>query len=64
MRLVTLHDPHRRGTWLEELKPGDYPVAEREFEKLISLPLFPLMEDSDVDRVVNALGDIVEAHRA
>jgi dTDP-4-amino-4,6-dideoxygalactose transaminase len=45
-------------------KPGDYPVAEHEFERLISLPLFPLMQDRDVDRVVNALGDIVEAHRA
>jgi len=30
MRLVTLHDPHRRGTWLDELAPGDYPVFLRD----------------------------------
>jgi len=44
-------------------QPGDYPVAEREFERLISLPLFPQMTDADVDRVVEALSEILAAGR-
>ena len=43
---------------------GDYPVVEAEFERLVSLPLFPLMQDSDVDRVAAAVESIVAAHRA
>jgi dTDP-4-amino-4,6-dideoxygalactose transaminase len=33
-------------------QPGDFPVAEKVFRRIISLPLFPRMADSDVDRVV------------
>jgi perosamine synthetase len=40
-------------------KRGDYPVAEAEFERLISLPLFPQMTESDVDRVVAAVQESV-----
>jgi dTDP-4-amino-4,6-dideoxygalactose transaminase len=43
---------------------GDYPVVEAEFERLVSLPLFPLMQDSDVDRVAAAVESIFAAHRA
>ena len=42
-------------------KRGDYPVTESEFERLISLPLFPQMSDSDVERVVNAVRQSIEA---
>jgi dTDP-4-amino-4,6-dideoxygalactose transaminase len=38
---------------------GDYPVTETEFERLISIPLFPLMKDSDVERVVEAVRESV-----
>jgi dTDP-4-amino-4,6-dideoxygalactose transaminase len=38
---------------------GDYPVAEAEFERILSLPLFPLMNEADVERVVEAVGDIL-----
>jgi dTDP-4-amino-4,6-dideoxygalactose transaminase len=41
---------------------GDYPVAEAEFERLVSLPLFPAMADGDVDRVVGAIKEILAAH--
>jgi dTDP-4-amino-4,6-dideoxygalactose transaminase len=47
-----------------EFKRGDFPVSEREFERLISLPLYPLMRDMDVDRVVDAVEEIVAANRA
>jgi dTDP-4-amino-4,6-dideoxygalactose transaminase len=42
---------------------GDYPVAEAAFERIVSLPLFPAMSDSDVDRVVSAVEAIIEANR-
>jgi len=45
-------------------RKGDYPVAEAEFERLISLPLFPKMTEADVDRVVGAVEAIVGEHRA
>jgi hypothetical protein len=41
----------------------DYPVVGTEFERLISLPLFPLMQDADVDRVVEATEAIVAEYR-
>jgi UDP-4-amino-4,6-dideoxy-N-acetyl-beta-L-altrosamine transaminase len=34
---------------------GDHPCAERYYERALSLPLFPAMDDADVDRVVSAL---------
>jgi dTDP-4-amino-4,6-dideoxygalactose transaminase len=41
------------------LRRGDYPVAEAEFERLLSLPLFPTMSNSDVERVVTELTSIL-----
>jgi dTDP-4-amino-4,6-dideoxygalactose transaminase len=34
---------------------GDHPCAELYYERALSLPLFPAMDDADVDRVVTAL---------
>jgi dTDP-4-amino-4,6-dideoxygalactose transaminase len=45
------------------LKPGDFPVTERIYAGLISLPLYPRMEDRDAERVANAVREIVEAAR-
>ena len=42
-------------------KIGDYPVAEAEFERILSLPLFPLMTESDVERVVENVSEILGA---
>jgi dTDP-4-amino-4,6-dideoxygalactose transaminase len=42
---------------------GTYPVAERVFDGLISLPLYSRMTDDDVARVSSALHDIVAANR-
>ena len=44
-------------------RPGDYPRCEEVFEGLISLPNYPLMTDADVERVAEAVCDIVAAHR-
>jgi dTDP-4-amino-4,6-dideoxygalactose transaminase len=46
------------------LREGDYPVAERIFAGLITLPIHPRMRESDVARVTDALHEIVEGARA
>lgn len=45
------------------LREGDYPVAERVFAWLCSLPLHPRMRDSDVVRVSDALHEIIQGAR-
>jgi dTDP-4-amino-4,6-dideoxygalactose transaminase len=44
-------------------KPGDFPVAYREYQRIVSLPLYPRMSDQDVEDVVEAVGDVVEKFR-
>ena len=43
------------------LARGQYPVTEAEFERLISLPLFPEMSERDVSRVVAAVRESISA---
>jgi dTDP-4-amino-4,6-dideoxygalactose transaminase len=40
---------------------GDYPVCEAEFERILSLPLFPKMNEGDVGRVVAAVKEVLGA---
>ena len=40
--------------------PESFPVAYREYQRMISLPLYPLMSDHDVDDVIEAVCDIVQ----
>jgi len=44
-------------------RPGDFPNAERLYERSISLPIWPGMTESQVDRVVSTLLEIVDAVR-
>ena len=44
-------------------RPGDYPVAEDAYERLVSLPLYPRMSEDDMDRVVDAVLDVVRQFR-
>lgn len=39
-------------------KPGDFPNAETISDRIVSLPLFPLMTDADQDRVITAMADL------
>jgi perosamine synthetase len=57
---VHLHPFYRRhfGTG-----PGDCPVAENAYDRLLTVPLFPAMTDHDVADVVTALGKVIEAYR-
>jgi len=41
--------------------PGDFPHAERIGRSIVSLPMFPAMQDGDVDRVIAALGAALAA---
>ena len=44
-------------------RPGDFPVAERIFERSLSLPIWPDMTAVQVDRVASTLLGIVEGAR-
>jgi dTDP-4-amino-4,6-dideoxygalactose transaminase len=46
------------------LKPEDFPVAQREFERMLSLPLSPAHTDQDVADVIEAVTDVVRQNRA
>lgn len=41
----------------------DLPVASRVYPRLVSLPLYSRMSEADVDRVIEAVTDIVKEHR-
>ncbi len=56
---VHLFALYRRMGW----KDGDFPNAEYAGRNILTLPLFPAMDSSDVARVVRALASILETHR-
>jgi dTDP-4-amino-4,6-dideoxygalactose transaminase/lipopolysaccharide/colanic/teichoic acid biosynthesis glycosyltransferase len=43
-------------------KPHDFPIAHREYLRLVSLPLHPRMTDQDVDDVIETVIDIAQKH--
>ncbi|MEP6473934.1 MAG: DegT/DnrJ/EryC1/StrS family aminotransferase [Gemmatimonadota bacterium] len=45
-------------------RPEDCPVAAASFDRIISLPLHPLLTNADVSDVVEAVRDIAARHRA
>ena len=57
---IHLHPYYRKAL---SLGPGDFPVTEAIYEGLISLPIYPRMEDASVERVAAAVREIAEAHR-
>lgn len=52
---VYRHPYHAEAGWT----PAMFPVAERLYAEVLSLPLFPAMADEDVDRVVAALREVL-----
>ena len=44
-------------------QPEDFPVAYREYQRLISLPLNLRLSDADVEDVIEAVKDIVATYR-
>lgn len=57
---VHLHPFYRRNYGLG---PGLCPVAEKAYERLISLPIFPAMTDADAADVVAAVDKVVSHYR-
>ena len=43
-------------------QPGDFPVACREYQRMVSLPLYPRMSDQDVQDVIEAVTEIAHDH--
>ena len=54
-----LHPYYRRtyGYW-----PQDFPVASAQWPRLVSLPIFPEMTESEVDHVCDSVGDLIRKH--
>jgi len=48
---------------LSGLVPSDLPVATREFERVLSLPIYSALSDEQVSRVIGAVTDTVARHR-
>jgi len=44
-------------------QPDDFPVAYREYQRIVSLPLYPRMSDQDVEDVVEAVADVVKKYK-
>jgi perosamine synthetase len=42
--------------------PGDCPVAEAAYERLITLPIFPAMSDKDIDDVIMACYKVLQVY--
>jgi dTDP-4-amino-4,6-dideoxygalactose transaminase len=45
-------------------RPADFPVAEGEYPRLVSLPLFSKMSDADADDVLGAVAEVARAYSA
>lgn len=43
-------------------RPEDFPVAYREYQRMVSLPLHSKMSDQDVSDVIEAVSDIAQKH--
>jgi dTDP-4-amino-4,6-dideoxygalactose transaminase len=41
-------------------KPDDFPVAYREYQRIISLPIYPKMTGQDVEDVIGAVTEVVQ----
>lgn len=56
---------HRMRFYAEHygLRPEQFPVAEQEARRLVSLPLHPLLSDADVTDVIDATLDVVTSSR-
>lgn len=43
-------------------QPDDFPIAYREYQREISLPIYSKMSDTDIQTVIDAVLDIVKTH--
>jgi len=45
-----------------QTRPGLCPVAEKQYARIVSLPIFSAMTDAEVDRVITALTDFIDGN--
>jgi len=63
VHFIPLHlHPYYRNTY--GYRPEDLPVATRVYERLISLPIYPTLTDTQVKRIIGAVRDIAQTNRA
>jgi dTDP-4-amino-4,6-dideoxygalactose transaminase len=59
VHFIPLHiQPYYRETY--GYQPEDFPIAYREYQREISLPIYSKMSDGDVNRVIDAVLDIID----
>lgn len=46
------------------VEPGEFPVTEEAYEQILTLPVFPGMDDDDVEDVLTALRKVLAAYRS
>lgn len=62
VHFIPLHlHPYYRNTW--GYRPEDLPVANAAFQRIVSLPLYPKMTESDVQRVISVVRDVTQRYR-
>jgi len=62
VHFIPLHiHPYYRDTF--GYKPEDFSVAYKTYKRIISLPIYPAMLDSDVEKVIDAVTNVVTLHR-
>jgi dTDP-4-amino-4,6-dideoxygalactose transaminase len=62
VHFIPLHiHPYYRKTY--GYRAEDFPVAYETYKRTISLPIYPLMTDSDAERVAGAVADVVRLFR-
>lgn len=63
VHFIPLHlHPYYRETY--GYQPEDFPISNREYHRVISLPIYSKMSDEDVQDVIDAVLDIVREYRA
>lgn len=55
---VHLHPYYRKRLHTE---PGQCPVAEAAYQRILSLPMYPAMTDAEVERVIRTVGQVARA---
>jgi dTDP-4-amino-4,6-dideoxygalactose transaminase len=59
VHFIPLHRHRFFSTGRFSFKPEDFPVSDRIFEGLMSLPLYPKMTDDDVTDVIDAMREFL-----
>ncbi len=62
VHFIPLHlHPYWRDTY--KLKPADFPAATEAYHKILSIPIFPDMTNSEIKKVISAVESIIVKYR-